>query len=112
MLIYKILRQNEWETFQEAGETRGAPIDIQDGYIHFSTAQQLLETARKHFSGEEGLVLLACDTIRFKNMLKWENSRNNDLFPHLYSLLKIQDILWAKPLPYKDGVHQFPTGLE
>ncbi len=61
MLIYKIFRAEEWAALQQAGETAGAPVDLADGYVHFSTAEQAAETAAKHFAGEEGLMLLACD---------------------------------------------------
>ena len=62
MLIYKIFRADEWAALVRDGETSGAPIDVADGYVHFSTAQQVQETAAKHFSGEQGLLLLACDS--------------------------------------------------
>ena len=107
MLIYKIFRAPEWANLQAKGETLGAPIDVTDGYIHFSTAAQAAETAAKHFAGEEGLVLLALDTDTL-DPLKWEESRGGQLFPHLYRPIRLTDILWSKPLPLVDGAHQFP----
>ena len=112
MLIFKIFRADEWATLRRNGETAGAPIDVTDGYVHFSTAAQAAETAAKHFSGEEGLMLLAVDAEAAGTALKWEPSRNDDLFPHLYRALKLEDVVWAQPLPLADGVHQFPAGLE
>lgn len=108
MLIYKIFRADEWAAFESAGETRGAPIDLQDGYIHFSTAAQAAETAAKHFAGEEGLVLVAVDTDRLGDDLKWEVSRGGADFPHLYRTLDMTDVCWCKPLPLKNGTHHFP----
>lgn len=108
MLIYKILRAPEWAELQAQGETAGAPIDVADGYIHFSTADQARETAAKHFAGEDGLILLAleADTL---SPLKWEPSRGGALFPHLYGPLRLVDVLWSKPLPLAGGTHAFPA---
>ncbi len=112
MMIYKIFRNDEWVKFQAAGETQGAPIDLQDGFIHFSTAHQAAETAAKHFSDAEGLMLLACEADKFGNELKWETSRGGDLFPHLFNILKITDVTWAKPLPCVNGQHNFPVAMQ
>ena len=101
MLIYKIFRSDEWAALRRDGQTVGAPIDVADGYVHFSTAEQAAETAAKHFAGAEVLYLLAVET----------NTLGDALFPHLYRELRISDVLWAQPLPLKDGVHQFPPGL-
>ena len=111
MLIYKIFRRAEWMTLREAGQTSGAPIDIQDGYIHFSTAAQVAETAAKHFATESDLVLLALDSTRLGADLKWEPSRGGALFPHLYRTLSLTDILWDKSLPLGATGHIFPEGV-
>ena len=110
MQIYKILRSDEWTTLKTNGESQGAPIDVTDGYVHFSTATQAQETAQRHFSGEDGLFLLALDAEKLGDALKWEPSRGGDLFPHLYAPLRLADVLWAQPLPLVDGAHQFPAG--
>lgn len=112
MLIYKILRGPEWAALRKDGETDGAPIDLADGYVHFSTATQAAETAAKHFAGADDLMLVAVDTDRLGDALKWEVSRGGAEFPHLYAKLKLDDVAWAQPLPLQDGVHQFPAGLE
>lgn len=112
MLIFKIFRSDEWKALRANGETAGAPIDIADGYVHFSTAAQAAETAAKHFAGEEGLYLLAVETEDVDEHLEWEPSRGDDLFPHLYRKLAMTDVIWAQPLPLEGGVHQFPAGLE
>lgn len=112
MLIYKIFRADEWAALQAAGETDGAPIDVSDGFVHFSTAEQAAETAAKHFAGVDGLFLLACKADAMGDALKWEVSRGDALFPHLYRKLHMTDVLWAKPLPLLHGAHQFPEGME
>jgi uncharacterized protein (DUF952 family) len=111
MLIFKIFRADEWAELRAKGETSGAPIDVADGYVHFSTAEQAAETAAKHFAGVEGLFLLGVETDRLDDDLKWEISRGDALFPHLYRNLKLSDVAWAQPLPLVDGVHEFPAGV-
>ena len=111
MLIYKILRTPEWEALQAQGETQGAPIDVSDGYVHFSTASQAAETAAKHFAGAEGLWLLALEADNLGDALKWEPSRGGALFPHLYGPLRLADVVWSKPLPLTDSVHVFPAEM-
>lgn len=111
MLIFKIFRTDEWQTLRKQGETAGAPVDLADGYIHFSTAAQAAETAAKHFAGAEGLFLVAVEVDALGEALKWEVSRGDALFPHLYRNLTLPDVVWAQPLPLVDGVHEFPAGL-
>ncbi|UWQ55232.1 DUF952 domain-containing protein [Leisingera caerulea] len=111
MLIYKIFRADEWAALQAAGETQGAPIDVADGYVHFSTATQAAETAAKHFAGAEGLTLLACDADAMGADLNWEVSRGGAEFPHLYRNIRMSDVVWAKPLPLVEGTHQFPEEM-
>lgn len=110
-MIYKILRSDEWAALQSDGETSGAPIDISDGYVHFSTAEQVRETATKHFSGTEGLMLLAYDEDTMAGELRWEPSRGGSLFPHLYGPLRLADVVWAKPLPMQGSGHDFPDDI-
>ena len=112
MLIYKIFRADEWAALRATGETAGAPIDVSDGYIHFSTATQAPETAAKHFAGEHGLFLAAVDADALGDALKWEPSRGGQDFPHLYRPLALADVVWAQPLPLLGDVHSFPPGLE
>ncbi len=111
MLIYKIFRAPEWQVLVDHGETTGAPIDVADGYVHFSTAEQAAETAAKHFAGEAELTLLALESEALGEALKWEVSRGGALFPHLYRSLRMEDVTWSKPLPLVDGVHQFPEDM-
>ena len=110
MLVYKIFRSDEWAALRTEKETRGAAVDVTDGFIHFSTPMQAPETAAKHFKGEDDLVLVAVETDRLGDDLTWETSRGGDKFPHLYRVLRLDDVVWAQPLPLVDGAHQFPAG--
>lgn len=111
MLIYKIFRADEWKALETDGHTAGAPVDLADGFVHFSTAAQAAETAARHFAGEEGLVLVAADADAMGAALKWEPSRGGDLFPHLYRALRRDDVQWVRPLPLVDGRHRFPDRM-
>ena len=111
MMIYKIFRADEWAAFEAAGETLGAPIDLADGYVHISTGTQVAETVSKYFGGVEGLQILALNPDTLGEALKWEPSRGGDLFPHLYRILRMEDIAWVKPLPFEGDQHVFPDGV-
>ena len=111
MLIYKILRRPEWDAFRAEGETLGAPIDLADGYIHFSAAPQLAETAARHFADQSDLVLVALDADKLGASLKWEASRGGALFPHLYRVLRLDEVVWDKSLPLGAAGHIFPEGV-
>ena len=107
--IYKIVPQDMWQAAEAEGVFQGAPVDLADGYIHFSTAEQARETAAKHFAGQTDLLLAAFDAGQFGEDLKWEPSRGGALFPHLYKSLPVSAALWVKPLPLgADGQHEFP----
>ena len=107
--IYKICEQKAWRAAEAAGAFRGSDVDQRDGFIHFSTAAQAAETAAKHFAGQHGLVLVAVDGDALGPALKWERSRGNDLFPHLYAALPLSAVRWARPLPDEvDGRRAFP----
>ncbi len=108
-IIYKICPQLLWREAEKAGFFVGAPIDIQDGYLHFSTAEQVRETAARHFAGQRDLLLIAIDADSLGHALRYEPSRGGDLFPHLYAHLPLSAVLWVKPLPLdNDGQHVFP----
>lgn len=106
MLIYKILTADQWADFDATGSFAGAPIDVADGYIHTSTAQQAQETADKHFAGVEGLMLAALDADTYGDDLVWEVSRGGADFPHIYNrpLLR-SEVVWVRPMPLVDGLH-------
>ncbi len=106
MMIYKVLRSPEWQQFQDDGQTLGAPVDLTDGYIHFSTADTLPGTLEKHFAGEEALWLLACDADALGEALIWEPSRGGLMFPHLYRALSLGEVIWSRPLPLGPAGHE------
>lgn len=93
--IYKLVDSQEWEQACQQGRFKGAPVDLADGYIHFSTASQLPETAAKHFLGATNITLVAVATLPLGNNLTYEVSRNNDLFPHHYGDLPTTAAIWA-----------------
>jgi uncharacterized protein (DUF952 family) len=112
-IIYKICDRTGWEEAERSGVFGGAPVDVRDGFIHFSTAAQVHETAALHFAGGTDLMLIAVDAALLGDALKWEVSRGGALFPHLYGTLPSVAVLWAKPLALGgDGRHVFPEPLE
>lgn len=106
--IYKICPSDLWEQAEQAGQFTGAGIDIQDGYIHFSTASQTAETLALHFTAREGLTLVEIDANRLD--IIWEPSRGGQLFPHLYAALPLSAVTnqWVLRLD-DNGVHQLPA---
>ena len=107
--IYKICTKAAWRAAERAGDYRGSQLDRRDGFIHFSTATQLCETAAKHFADAIDLMLVAVDGEALGAALKWEPSRGGALFPHLYGVLPLNAVHWAKPLPDPvDGRRSFP----
>lgn len=112
MLIYKICDIALWRDAEQAGELIGAPIDLADGYIHFSTAEQARETAAKHFTGQRDLLLVAVEADTLGEALKWEPSRGGALFPHLFRPLRIDEVFSVQELPLDaSGAHVFPDGF-
>jgi uncharacterized protein (DUF952 family) len=111
-LIYKIVPEGLWRSAQARGQFDGAPVDLADGYIHFSTAPQAQETADKHFAGQTDLLLVAFDDAELGPGLKWEPSRGGQLFPHLYGPLPTRLARSVKPMPLgPDGRHDFASLL-
>ena len=108
--VYKICAEALWREAEAAGRFDGAPIDRADGFIHFSTAGQVRETAARHFADQSDLLLIAIDGSRLGDALKYEVSRGGSLFPHLYAPLALDAVKWVKPLPLgDDGRHLFPA---
>lgn len=96
-MIYKILTAIEWEEFQTDGVFEGAPVDLSDGFIHFSAREQVAGTAKKHFAGQSELIVCGVDESQLSE-LRWEASREGDKFPHLYATLNIADVLSSQSL--------------
>ena len=103
MDIYKIITRDQWDEWTAADPWQGAPIDLQDGYIHMSTRGQVQETLDKHFAGQDGLILAAFGLDRFGDDLKWEVSRGGALFPHIFRPLRRDEMRWARDIPMIDG---------
>lgn len=99
--IYKLMPRAEWEAARAEGVYRGSADDLRDGFIHFSAADQVAETARKHFAGVPDLLILAVDPEKLGAALKWEPSRRGALFPHLYADLPLEAVITAEP--WHDG---------
>ena len=110
--IYKIATKEEWRAAEAAGRFDGAPIDVQDGFIHFSTARQVGETAARHFAGKGDLLLVEIDAHALGDALKYETSRGGDLFPHLHAPLDLASVTRSWPLPLdEEGNHVFPAEI-
>jgi len=108
--IYKILPATLWSEAVASGSFGGSPLDRTAGFIHFSTAEQVRETAAKHFAGVSGLVLIAVDADRLGTALEWAPARGGALFPHLYAPLAVTLASWVTPLPIgDDNLHVFPA---
>ncbi len=108
-MIYKIAPRRLWEDAEDAGVFAGAPVDLADGFIHFSTAGQAPETAARHFDGRDDLLLVAVRAGDLGEALRYEPSRGGALFPHLYAALPLGAVAWVRPLPLgADGRHVFP----
>lgn len=109
-LIYKIMSASEWREAEANGRFDGSGVDRRDGFIHFSTAAHVRETAARHFAGVHGLLLVAVDPAALP--LRWEASRGGALFPHLYQSLSIDEVLWLRPLELgPDDRHVFPPDI-
>ncbi|HVO14143.1 MAG TPA: DUF952 domain-containing protein [Alphaproteobacteria bacterium] len=107
--IYHMCRHDEWQAAERAGVYRGSSQDAADGFIHFSTALQIVESAARHRAGQDNLVLLAVDARKLGAALRWESSRGGQLFPHLYGPLPLEAVIEARSLPLgADGRHVFP----
>jgi uncharacterized protein (DUF952 family) len=102
-MIYKICERLSWHAAEHDGLYRGSEVDARDGFIHFSTAAQLAETAARHFAGQTDLMLVAVDGDALGSALKWEPSRGGDRFPHLYAALPLAAVSWSRPLPDEVG---------
>ena len=103
--LYKIVTETLWQEARQNGVFRGAEIDLKDGFIHFSTASQAIQTAALHFAGRSGLLLVAVDAASLGDKLIFEPSRGGDLFPHLYADLPLSDVFafFQLPMPEHEG---------
>jgi uncharacterized protein (DUF952 family) len=108
-MIYKICPASAWREAERQGVYRGSADDARDGFIHFSTASQVAATARKHFFGQTGLFLIVIDADTLGGALRWERSRNDELFPHLYGELDLGAVTGVLNMHARsDGTHDIP----
>ena len=109
-IIYHMCRKDEWDAAMAAGAYGGSSQDRADGFIHFSRKDQIVESAAKHRAGQDGLLLISVDADVLGDALKWEESRGQQLFPHLYGDLPMDAVSKAEDLPLgPDGIHIFPV---
>src|ERR1700730_15103617 len=109
-MIYHMCPAETWQEAVRTGVYHGTADHRRDGFIHFSTAEQIVESARRHRAGQAGLLLIAVESARLAGRLKWEKSRGGDLFPHLYGPLDPAEIASVRPLPLSPaGEHLFPS---
>ena len=107
--IYKICPASAWREAERQGVYRGSADDSRDGFIHFSAASQVAETAKKHFFGQTGLFLIQVDADALGDSLRWERSRNDELFPHLYGELDLGAVTGVLSMRARsDGYHDIP----
>jgi uncharacterized protein (DUF952 family) len=108
--IYHMCREAEWRAAERTGSHPGSSQDVADGFIHFSTAAQIVASAARHRAGQGDLVLLEVDPAALGASLRWEKSRGGELFPHLYGALPCEAVRRVATLPLgADGRHIFPT---
>jgi len=107
--IYKVCPASAWREAEREGVYRGSTDDLRDGFLHFSTASQVPETVQKHFFGQRALFLVEVDGDALGAALRWERSRNNELFPHLYGELDLGAVISVTNLNMRsDGYHDIP----
>jgi uncharacterized protein (DUF952 family) len=109
-LIYHLAREAEWQKALASGIYEGSADDRRDGFLHFSTGEQVVVSAAKHRAGERDVRLVAIDPAVLGDALRWEESRGGALFPHLYAPLDPKLVAWTQMLPLGgDGLHVFPA---
>ena len=111
-IVFKLIDRPAWRAAEAAGTFAGSAVDARDGFIHFTTAAQVRETAARHFVGHRDLLLVAVATAALGDALRWEPSRGGDLFPHLYGPLPLSAVRGVSEVGLGgDGQHLFP-GLD
>jgi uncharacterized protein (DUF952 family) len=110
--VFKLIDRASWQAAAESGSFDGSAVDARDGFIHFSTAAQVHETAARYFAGQPDLLLVAVAVESLGDALKWEPSRGGALFPHLYAPLPLGAVVWVADLSLDaSGHHVFPDLL-
>lgn len=112
LFAFKILTREQWNQWRADGDFTGAPVDIADGYIHLSAREQVVETAQKHFAGQDDLILAMIDLAALGDSVKWEPSRGGAPFPHVYGALPMNAVTTKAVLRLDNaGRHVFPAGF-
>lgn len=108
-IAYKILTREQLDQLLADGSFAGAPIDLADGYIHMSSAEQAQETLEKHFAGQADIQIAAIDLLALEGAIRWEVSRGGALFPHLYADLPLSAVIAHGPVAWnEDGSLALP----
>ena len=111
-IIYHLCRRGDWLVALEKQVYTGTGDDLRDGFLHFSTGEQVAESAARHRAGVSDLLLVGVDPDALGDTLKWEPSRGGQLFPHLYGTLQTGFVVRVEDLPLgDDGYHQFPDDI-
>ena len=109
--VYKICTKTEWQEFQNLGQSMGTKKDIDDGYIHFSGEEQVEGTLKNFYINQNNLILLKVDTLKLNHLI-WEPASNGNMFPHLYSLLDISNVVDEFEISLNDdGSHNLPANF-
>jgi len=109
--VYKICKKSEWQEAKDKGELTGSKKDLEDGYIHFSGEDQVKRTLKKFYSKQKGLILLKVDTLKLEHLL-WEQASDGNMFPHLYSSLKVSNVVDKFEITLSDdGSHNLPDNF-
>jgi uncharacterized protein (DUF952 family) len=111
-LVFKLVDRVSWQAAAAAGVFHGAAVDVRDGFIHFSTAVQVPETAARHFAGQRDLLVVAVDAAALGDALRWEPSRGGALFPHLYGPLPLGAVQWVADVGLDDAGHHVLPALD
>ena len=107
--LYKVVSEMEWRLAADGGIFMGSEVDHRDGFIHLSTGAQVEETVARHFAGQTELLLVEVDASKLGDSLRWETSRDDKLFPHVYGSLPMNAVVRVDELLLgEDGKHKFP----
>ena len=94
--VYRVMLNNEWDEFKKKKKFFGNKLDIKSGFIHLSTKSQIKNTIEKYYKNEDSVIIFKINVKDIAKNLKWEISRNNQLFPHLYGFINFIDVKKTK----------------
>ena len=109
--IFKIIDIDEWQKVKDSGAYSGSSKDIEDGFIHFSGEDQVKGTLEKYYSKQENLILLKVETLKLDHLI-WEQASDGNMFPHLYSLLDLSNVVDEFQITLdNNGIHELPDNF-